>query len=124
MTKPTWAAPVLTEIYPDPNDKSIVAVSVQDCDEILDQNKILREQTQKSDWGRHIAQVPNVIITKWLNEEWAKGNTHLRPFTKEFNETVVKKKLQDPNYKYLLVSRAPVARSPKTGRFVSWSDTA
>ena len=98
--KPTWSTPVLTEIYPDPNDKSIVAVSYQDCDPILENNKELRSRTWKSDGGRHIADVPNVLINQWLTEEWTKGNLHLRLGTPEWQE-VMRKKLSDPNYKYL-----------------------
>ena len=97
------AAPVYTQIYPDPNDKDVIAVHFQECGPILEENKELRGYKQKSDWGRLIAQVPNNIIHQWLIEEWVKGNKHLRPFTREFNETVVRRKLQDPNWKYLLV---------------------
>ncbi len=104
MTKIPWSAPVLTEIYPDPNDKSIIAVSSQDCDPILEQNKALREQSQKSDWGRHVAQVPNNIINQWLIEEWAKGNLHLSVYSQEFRE-LVWRKINDPNYKYLRVDK-------------------
>jgi hypothetical protein len=42
-----------------------------------------------------------VIIVRWLNEEYARGNIHLRPFTREFNETVVARKLRDPEWRLL-----------------------
>ena len=81
-------------------ESKIVAVTEQDVEPILERNKELRSMEQKSDWGRHIASIPNVIITKWLNEEWASGNTELRPFTKPFDELVAKK-LRDPEWAYL-----------------------
>lgn len=81
-------------------DSKIIAVSEQDVEPILEQNKVLRAMEQKSDWGRHIASIPNVIITKWLNEAWSSGNTQLRPFTKEF-DGIVAKKLRDPEWAYL-----------------------
>jgi len=83
-----------------PNDSIVIADSWQDVEPILEHNKELRTQSQKSDWGRHVAKIPNVIITRWLNEEWARGNLGLRPFTREFDE-LVKRKLADPDWKYL-----------------------
>ncbi len=68
--------------------------------EILELNKALRTQEQKSDWGRHIAEIPNVLYVTWLDEEHAKGNTDLRLFTPEF-DAIVKKKLYDPDYAHL-----------------------
>jgi hypothetical protein len=73
---------------------------VQDVEPILERNKMLRGEEQRSDWGRHIASIPNVIYVKWLDEEHAKGNTSLRMFTVEFDE-IVHKKLQDPEWAYL-----------------------
>ena len=87
-----------------PADSLIVAETWQDVEPILDRNKELRSIPQKSDWGRHVASIPNVILHQWLNEEYASGNTHLRLFTREFDETVIAKKLKDPNYAYLLTS--------------------
>jgi hypothetical protein len=99
----SFVDPVRTILYPDPNDKSVVAVSYQDYSHVLEQNKVLRDVPQKrAAWARHIAQVPNNLIFEGLNEEWRRGNTKLK-LGKEFNETVVRKKLADPNYSYLLV---------------------
>lgn len=83
-----------------PKDSLVVVHSMQDVEPILEYNKELRTQPQHSDWGRHVASIPNVIITQWLNEEWMRGNVGLRPFTKEFDE-LVKRKLNDPDWKYL-----------------------
>lgn len=76
----------------------------QDCDPILDWNKEARRDTQHSDWGRHVARIPNVIMIKWLDEEAAKGHTELRLFTPEFDE-IVQRKLQDPEWAYLRVDK-------------------
>jgi len=98
-----YVDPVRTVIRPDPSDKRLLALSWQDYSHVLEQNKVFRDLPKKSTWARLKAQVPNNLIHQWLNEEYAKGNTKLRPFTREFRETVVAKKLADPNYKYLLV---------------------
>ena len=89
-----------TKLHLDRGENLIIAESIQDCEPILERNKMLRSMPQKSDWGRHVASIPNVIITKWLNEEWARGNTELRLFSREFNE-LVRKKLDDPDWAYL-----------------------
>ena len=74
--------------------------TVQDVEAILDHNKYLRSVPQKSDWGRHIASIPNVIITRWLNEEYARGNATIRFGSKEMDDLVAKK-LRDPDWAYL-----------------------
>lgn len=76
-----------------------------DVQAILDRNAALRAEPQKSDWGRHIASIPNLVILQWANEEWQRGNTKLMPFTKEFDETVVAHKLRDPDWKWLRVDK-------------------
>lgn len=89
-----------TNLQLDRTEKLIIAHTIQDVEPILERNKELRSMPQKSDWGRHVASIPNVIITKWLNEEWERGNTQLRPFSKEFDELVTLK-LRDPDWKFL-----------------------
>jgi hypothetical protein len=91
---------MLTKLSLDRGEKLIVAHTMQDVEPILERNKQLRSTPHKSDWGRHIASIPNVILVKWLNEEYARGNNSLRMYTKEFDE-IVEKKLQDPEWKYL-----------------------
>lgn len=93
-----------TDLILDHNEKRIVAYTEQDCDPILEHNKLLRSMPQKSDWGRHIASIPNVILTKWLNEEYARGNVSLRMFSKEF-DALVARKLRDPEWAYLRVDK-------------------
>jgi hypothetical protein len=81
-------------------DGRIVASATQDVEPILERNAALRAESQKSDWGRHVATIPNVILVKWLNEEHAQGNASLRMSTREFDE-FVERKLADPDWKYL-----------------------
>ena len=89
-----------TTLLRDRNDNRIIAYSEQDVEPILERNKALRSIEQKSDWGRHIASIPNVILVKWLNEEHARGNVSLRLFSAEFNRLIAKK-LKDPDWAYL-----------------------
>lgn len=81
-------------------DSLLIANTIQDVEPILERNKQLRSMEQRSDWGRHIASIPNVTITQWLNEEYARGNVDLRLGSKEFDQLVAKK-LRDPDYAYL-----------------------
>jgi hypothetical protein len=93
-----------TDVLLDRIDKKIVAVITQDVGPILDRNVELRAQPQRSDFGRHVATIPNVILVRWLNEEYARGNTELRMFTPAFN-ALVARKLQDPDWKHLRVDK-------------------
>lgn len=99
------ARDLVLQLHPNPKSDDVIASTWQDCEPILDLNKQLADEQQTSDFRRMVARVPAVIIHQWLVEEWVKGNKHLRPFTREFNQTVVLPKLRDPNWKYLLVSR-------------------
>ena len=93
-----------TDLLLDRNEKIIVAATTQNVEPILDRNRALRGEPQRSDWGRHVATIPNVILVKWLNEEYARGNLALRMFTAEFNELVARK-LNDPEWAYLRVDK-------------------
>jgi hypothetical protein len=93
-----------TDVLLDRTDKKIIAVTRQDIGPILHRNAALRAQPQRGDFGRHIASVPNVILVRWLNEEYARGNTDLRMFTPDFGELVARK-LQDPDWKHLRVDK-------------------
>ena len=53
-----------TEIRLDKTDRSITVYSHDDVEDILENNKRLRSTPQKSDWGRHVASIPNVINVK------------------------------------------------------------
>lgn len=73
-------------------------------EEILARNAELRKEEQRSDWGRHVASIPNSIYVQWLNEEYQKGNKTLRLFTPEF-DALVERKLRDPDWFYLRTDR-------------------
>lgn len=91
---------VQVRIHKDSNGQSLAIEHVQDVEPILQWNKEARRDEQRSDWGRHVARIPNVVYVQWLDEEHRKGNTSLRLFTPEFDE-IVQKKLKDPNWAYL-----------------------
>jgi hypothetical protein len=88
----------------DSNGRDLAIEHVQDVAPILEWNRRSRCDEQRADWGRHVARIPNVIYVKWLNEEHARGNTDLRPFTSEF-DAIVQKKLDDPEWVYLRTDR-------------------
>jgi hypothetical protein len=86
-----------THLILDRADGSVTASTWQDVEPYLDRNKALQNEPQKSDWGRHIASIPNVIIVKWLNEE---GANVLRMSGDEF-KSFIRKKLNDPDWRHL-----------------------
>ena len=92
------------KVHLDTNGEDLAVEHIQDVEPILNWNREARREEQNSDWGRHIARIPNVIYVKWFDEEHAKGNTSLRMFTKEFDE-IVHSKLEDPEWAYLRVDR-------------------
>jgi hypothetical protein len=102
---------VATQILLDSNGQDMAVRHVQDVEPILEHNALLRTMEQPSDWGRHIAKIPNVIYIQWLDEEHKRGNTSLRLFTPEFDE-IVEKKLADPAWFHL--------RTDKPSLIVGW----
>lgn len=95
---------VLTRGHLDSSEKKIIFESVQDVEPILEHNKALRGMAQKSDWGRHVASIPNIVLTKWLHEEHLRGNYAVRLFSEDFDK-IVAKKLRDPEWAYLRVDK-------------------
>lgn len=93
-----------TRILLDSNGQDLAVEHIQDVEPILERNKLLRTEEQHSDWGREIAEIPNVILIRWMDEEHARGNTSLRLFTPEMN-AIVRKKLYDPEWAYLRTDR-------------------
>lgn len=84
----------------DATERGFIRVqSVNDVEDVLERNKYLRSLPQKSDWGRHIASIPNVICVQWLNEEWHRGND-IRFLSEEWDQLVAKK-LKDPDWAFL-----------------------
>lgn len=80
-------------------DRTVAVYSHDDVEAILEHNKVLRSLPQKSDWGRHVASIPNVIMVRWLNEAWQSGHD-VRYLSPEWDE-IVAKKLRDPEWAYL-----------------------
>ena len=89
-----------TNIHLDSNGNDLTVETVQDVEPILEHNKMLRTVEQRSDWGRHVAKIPNVIMTKWLNDEWERGNTTIKLFGPEM-DALVERKLKDPDWAWL-----------------------
>ena len=90
-------SPVLTRIHFDRADRQITFERVQDVEPILDANKALRTDPVQSDWGRLVADIPCVIIEKWLHEE---GVNVLGLPAEEFARFIAKK-LDDPDWRHL-----------------------
>jgi hypothetical protein len=95
---------VLIRPHLDSNGRDLAIEHVQDVAPILEWNSRARVDEQRSEWGRHVARIPNVIYVKWLNEEHARGNSSLRLFTPEF-DAIVQRKLSDPEWAYLRTDR-------------------
>lgn len=89
---------IFSRVHSDPSERKYHFERVQDVEPILEHNKYLQGEPQKSDWGRHVASVPSVIVEKWLNEEYARGNVHLRYLGPGFDEWF-QKKIKDPDNK-------------------------
>jgi hypothetical protein len=86
----------------DVSERKITFERWQDVEPFLERNKKLQALPQHSDWGRHIASIPNIFLEKWLQEEWDRGNfIKLGP---EFDE-IIAKKLNDPDYRFLRVDK-------------------
>jgi hypothetical protein len=90
---------IITPKY-DAAEKLTIVEEWQDCEAIIERNKALKSERQKSDWGRHIATIPNIFITKWLHEEWDRGNSTIKFCGPEF-DALVERKLKDPDYYFL-----------------------
>jgi len=92
---------VVARVHLDSDGDRFTLEHVQDVAPILARNEALRSQPQKSDWGRHIATIPNVVLVKWMNEE---GADVLRMSGHEFGE-FIRKKLDDPDWRHLRADR-------------------
>lgn len=90
--------PVLTDLRMDGRD--LVVRSYQDVEDIVERNKVLANEPQKSDWGRHVASIPNNILNQWLQEAWASGNIDMKLFDEQFN-ALIARKLRDHDWLFL-----------------------
>lgn len=98
-----------TELHIDEADKTFTLNRVQDVQDHIDYNKALQSETQKSDWGRHVAHIPNIFLEKWLREEWDRGNVNLKIFTPEFDQ-LIEKKISDPDWKFLRTDKSEASQ--------------
>ena len=95
---------IRTIFHGDDAAKNFTIERVQDVEDIIERNKSLQTVKQKSDWGRHIATIPNIFLEQWLNEEWKRGNTSIRLFSKEM-DALIARKLRDPDWRFLRVDK-------------------
>ena len=101
---------VHTSLHIDESARSFTFKRSQDVEDIIEANKQAAAQPQASDWGRHVARIPNIFLEQWLNEEYARGNVSLRLFTPEFDRLIARK-MQDPDWRFLRVD----VRSTQSG---------
>ena len=92
---------IITRPHYDAGEKLMVFERLQDVEPILNHNAALRQQEQKSDWGRHVASVPCVILEKWMNESGAAWWAMSAAERKEWEAKLVAEKLSDPDYAFL-----------------------
>ncbi|MDO8533287.1 MAG: hypothetical protein Q7S17_00900 [Xanthobacteraceae bacterium] len=78
-------------------DGTFTIESVQDAEPIIENNKLLQTMPQKSDWGRHIASIPVIIMERWCKED---GVDYLGLPKEEFTR-MIRRKLNDPDWKWL-----------------------
>lgn len=93
-----------TKLHIDESANTFTFERVQDVEGILEQNKKLRTMDQQSDWGRHVARIPNIFLEQWLREEYQRGNVGLRMYSKDFDK-VIERKLRDPDWAFLRVDK-------------------
>lgn len=91
---------VITIPHLDRSENLITFARWQDVEDIIDNNKRLQNTPQKSDWGRHVASIPNVILEQWLNEEHRRGNVSLKLYSSDFDK-IIDRKLKDPDWRWL-----------------------
>jgi hypothetical protein len=92
---------VVTRSFLDSSEKKIVFHRSQDVEDILDRNAMLRSLPQKSDWGRHIASIPCVILEKWMNDSGVRYERMRASERNEWLDRLIQEKLNDPDWKYL-----------------------
>ena len=91
---------VRRRIHQDYGERTTTFEISQDVEPQIDLNRKLRDMEQPSDWGRHIASIPVTVLTQWLNEAYANGNTSLTMASREFDE-IIRKKLRDHDWLWL-----------------------
>jgi hypothetical protein len=92
---------VITRAHRDRGEGKIHFERVQDVEPIIARNKALQGVAQPSDWARHVASIPNVILEKWMNEE---SVDYLALPADEFAR-LIRRKLDDPDWRWLRTDR-------------------
>ena len=92
---------LVARIHLDADGDGFTLEHVQDVAPILARNAALRAEPQKSDWGRHIASIPNVILVRWMNED---GVNPLGMSSEEWGK-YIRRKLDDPDWRHLRVDK-------------------
>src|SRR5262249_6617562 len=88
---------VLLKPHFDSDGKTLTVEHWQDAEDIIERNKELQKETQRSDWGRHVATIPNVILVRWMNEE----NVNIFGMSADEWGMFIKRKLSDPDWRHL-----------------------
>jgi hypothetical protein len=70
----------------------------EDCEGIVEHIKAMRGHDITRDWGRPVCEIPNVFVTKWLNEE---GVNLLKLSGDELRKFIARKVLTDPDFRDL-----------------------
>ena len=92
---------VIARIHLDADGDHFTLEHVQDVESILDRNAALRLEPQHSDFGRHIASIPNVILLRWMTED----GVNLLGLPGEEWGRYIKRKLDDPDWRFLRVDK-------------------
>lgn len=92
---------VIVRPHFDSDGQTLTIEHWQDAEDIIENNKRLKTEPQKSDWGRHIASIPNVILVRWMNED---GVNVLGMSSAEWG-AYIKRKLDDPDWRHLRVDK-------------------
>ena len=92
---------VLVRPHFDANGQTLTIEHWQDVEDVIESNKALQGETQRSDWGRHIASIPNVILVRWMNED---GVNPLGMSSEEWGQ-YIRRKLDDPDWRHLRVDK-------------------
>lgn len=101
---------VQTSLHIDESAANFTFKRSQDVEDIIEANKVDQSVSQRSDWGRLKARIPNIFLEQWLNEEYRRGNVNLRLFTPEFDK-LIDRKLQDPDWRFLRTDKGEASQA-------------
>jgi len=70
----------------------------QDIEPVVDYAHHMATERPQSEFGRPIAEIPNILIAKWMYEE---GVNVLRMSSEEFEQFITRRVLRDPDFRKL-----------------------